>query len=175
MDAHFLRQMMIAKLKEFSMYHQEYENLVQPRLNFIDENLEPAEKSEFKQFMIERPDLEQWSSDMIHEINHRTETLQSYYQHAFELHRKKGEQGNGMLITHNEITVQRQHLPHGSVILSLGYNSDAGVLDVEFSNHKVYRYFDVPMELLKSIDKDKAGSALNRLIKGKFKTECIRG
>jgi len=174
MDAHFLRQMMIAKIEEFRMYHQQYESLVKPRLDFIELHLEASEKSDFKQFIIERPDMEQWSEDIIHEINHRTEMLQSYYAHALESYKKEGELGKGMLITHDGITVQRMHLLHGTVVLSIGYNSEAKVLDVEFSNHKVYRYFEVPEQILEHINKDKAGSGLNRLVKGKFRTECIR-
>jgi len=69
--------------------------------------------------------------------------LQGYYQQASENYLNEEKERN-LVITHDGIPVIRHVLPHGSVVVSWGYNSEHKVLGVEYNSRKVYRYFDVP-------------------------------
>lgn len=170
MDTYYLRQQMLARLEEFKLYHKLYEENIQTQLTFMRENLEPVHRKDLEQFLIERPDLNQWSTDMIQEINVRTRMLHGFYQHAVEDFKENAGKNHseGLVHTYEGVTVQRHVLSHGSVVLSMGYNTRERVLDVEYRGGKLYRYFNVPKAVANAISEDNAGSSINKMIKGKY-------
>ena len=172
MDTYYLRQQMLAKLEEFKLYQELYEENTKPQLAFIRENLEVEHRKDLEEFIIERPDLKQWSDDMIQEINVRTKMLHGFYQHAMEDFKEKNNLSTESLVhTHKNVTVKRHRLPHGSVVISIGYNVSARALDVEYKGGKMYRYYDVPQAVANAISDENAGSSINKMVKGKYKFE----
>lgn len=173
MEIAFIRQMMLAKLEEFLHFNRVYQESTANQLEFLRSHLHAPMKREYEQFILERPDLEQWAEDMIQEINVRTQMLQGYYQHALENYIDE-EKDRNLVITYEGVPVIRHVLPHGTVVISWGYNPDHQVLDVEYNSRKVYRYFDVPASVAAAIKDDKAGSSVNRLVKGKYRYFCVK-
>jgi len=172
MDTFFLRQQMLAKLEEFKLYQELYEENTKPQLVFIRENLDGEHRKDLEQFIVERPDLKQWSEDMIQEINVRTRMLHGFYQHAMEDFKEKNTMSSESLVhTKAGVTVKRHGLSHGSVVTSMGYNSAARVLDVEYKGGKIYRYYNVPQAVANAISDENAGTSINKMVKGKYRFE----
>lgn len=61
------------------------------------------------------------------------------------------------------------------IILSVGYEPDTSVLEVEFRNRWVYRYDDVPLEVFKALMAASShGRFLKRSIVDKYPTTRVR-
>lgn len=175
MDTQFLRQTMLAKLEEFKAFHSLYEDNIKRNLSFIENNLDQEHKEDFHAFMVEKADLEQWADDMIKEIKVDTKILGGFYQHAHENYKEQKDAHPAMIISHKGIMVERELLPRGSVVRSIGYNPLARVLDVEYNNGTVYRYSQVPKAVFHALSQDHPGTSINDKIKGKYKYELIEG
>jgi hypothetical protein len=62
-----------------------------------------------------------------------------------------------------------------SMLRSIGYDADAKILEVEFVNGSVYRYFDVPPAAHERLMNAKShGSHFNANIRGAFVYEEVR-
>jgi hypothetical protein len=61
-----------------------------------------------------------------------------------------------------------------SSVLSVGYDGEQQVLEVEFGNGGIYRYLDVPAEVYRELLKcDSIGGFVNRKIKPFFRVFSI--
>jgi hypothetical protein len=59
-------------------------------------------------------------------------------------------------------------------IRGIAYNAEQRTLDVEFASSKVYRYFDVPVEVYEWLARVKSkGRFVNRLVKEKYRYERV--
>ncbi len=173
MDTFFLRQIMLSKLEEFKMYHHLYTEKTNNQIEFIKEYLDEDHKKDFYDFQLARPDLELMSHDMINEINLRTKMLHGFYQHSMDNYDELHRNGSPLSLTHNGVQVRRMRLPHGTIILSIGYNPVDKVLDVEYKNQKVYRYKGVPKAVAKLIGDEHTGEMINKIVKGKYEFDLI--
>ena len=64
---------------------------------------------------------------------------------------------------------------NSSNICSIGYDSQAAVLEVEFNSGAVYRYFDVPDNLYQRfLDASSYGQFLNDYIKYNYRYQKVR-
>ena len=54
MDTYYLRQQMLAKLEEFKLYQELYEENTKPQLAFIRENLEVEHRKDLEEFLTEK-------------------------------------------------------------------------------------------------------------------------
>jgi hypothetical protein len=64
--------------------------------------------------------------------------------------------------------------PNSSNIARLSYDDEKGNLMIEFRSGKMYRYYDVPMEIWTGlISADSVGRFFNSNIRGKFKEEQV--
>ena len=64
-----------------------------------------------------------------------------------------------------------------SMILSVGYDSASGVLEIEFRRGpRVYRYFDVPEFLYRGLMAARSkGRFFTTRIADRYRTECVNG
>lgn len=73
------------------------------------------------------------------------------------------------MIDPDNILIPRKPV-ESSNIQSIGYNIDFNILEIEFKENRVYRYYDVPLEEYRSLmEADSHGSYFNREIKSEDK------
>jgi hypothetical protein len=174
-DAVFLRKMMIAKLEEFKLHYGKYQEAIGQDVNRVRLHLQPHELDEFERFLQHNPDLDAKAEALIQEIEKMVTGFTSFWRLA-QVHEEQEEliSGDGLTCYFDGVAVSRTHLPHGSTVRSIGYNTAAGALDVEFHTGKVYRYFDVPQAVVTQISAERTGATIQSMIRGKYRYECIR-
>ena len=63
-----------------------------------------------------------------------------------------------------------------SNVASIGYDAQAGVLEVEFLNGGVYQYFQVDPQIYKAfLTAASKGKFLHRVLKGSYSFKKVRG
>lgn len=72
-------------------------------------------------------------------------------------------------VIRNEEEIITRNIVASSNVISIGYDEEASVLDVEYSSGGVYQYFNVPKHIYESlISSGSIGAYLHRNIKNKF-------
>lgn len=174
-DAVFLRKMMIAKLEEFKLHYGNYQEAIGQDVNRIRQHLQPHELEEFEKFLLHSPDLDTKAEALIEEIEKAVTGFSTFWRLA-QVHEEQEQliSGDGLTSYFEGIAVTRTLLPHGSTVRSIGYNSEARVLDVAFHTGKVYRYFDVPPAVVTQISSERTGASIQTIIRGKYRYACIQ-
>lgn len=61
-----------------------------------------------------------------------------------------------------------------SNLCSVGYDADSGVLEIEFHNGRVYRYFDVPEKVYKELMRARSlGSYFSEKIRSGYRYQRV--
>ena len=66
------------------------------------------------------------------------------------------------------------HQVNSSVLASVGYDRDRGVLEARFCSGRIYHYFDVPQSVFKKVlTATSVGQYFNRTIKPRYRAELV--
>ena len=69
----------------------------------------------------------------------------------------------------------KRHIVESSTLLTIAYDLDRQILQLEFRDHATYNYFDVPADVYQALlDAPSIGGYFNRYIRAAFKYVRIK-
>jgi hypothetical protein len=165
MDRSFIRQQMQAKLEEFCFYTEKYIEELKKERNVMAPVLNESELEEYDEISQQIINFKYNNSEIIDELDIITVRLKLLYEEYVKKHNSKvSELRDKLTITHEGIEIIRRPLQYSTFAISLGYNEENQLMDVEFKGGKVYRYKKVPVDFYnKAIVKNSLRDLKNEL------------
>lgn len=147
MDRSFIRMQMLAKLEEFCFYSEKYLKELNKERKVIGVELTEEELKEFDDMTQQIFNFKHSSSEIIDEIDVIAIRLKSLYEEYVKRHNSKViEYKNKYSFEYEGVTIKRKPLQYSTFAISLGYDADTQLMDIEFKGGKIYRYKNVPEE-----------------------------
>ena len=173
MDTAFIRNQMIAKLKEFEFYNNLYQEAIQKEKDKLLAIHTQEELDEFIEVTQELKDFNDTTNEIIQDIDIIVTRLCVSHKNIMErlgkvVQEHKDENTTGF----DGVIITREKLQYSTFAKSAGFNKEKGLMDIEFVNGNVYRYENVPNDFFEKIHSRNSLKGVNVEL-GKFLSKKI--
>lgn len=156
---------MQAKLEEFCFYTEKFIQELNKERKLVSSVLSEPEQKEYDEMFQQIINFKSTNSEIISELDIITIRLKLLYEEYVKKHNSKvSELRDKLTINHDGIEIIRRPLQYSTFAISLGYNEENQLMDIEFKGGKVYRYRKVPIDFYsKAIVKNSLRDLKNEL------------